>query len=171
MDYTEYNKVVIDIALKQWCEAFFRPRLAQVLRAVGERIKDKINQAFSPVSSKGNDQYPIWTGNLRDSMGVALFVEGKMQMFAPPVIANNPQTNESHQQIWGRAELNKLANHTTSRFSKGIWLVMYAGVEYAEKIELFGSDAETPRGKSFFAEFEQMLRNEVMATLDTLRPF
>lgn len=172
MDYTEYNNANIKIALKNWCNTVFKREFSKVLAQSATRMCENIHKAFNPLKS-GNEQFPVYTGNLHDSIGIAVIVDGSLKMFMPPTVAVKPQRLEKKgkKTIWGRVELNNLSMHTYGKYNKGFWVIMYSAVPYSEKIELYGSESPYgSRGKGYFDFLEEEMIAEVYAAIEALTP-
>ena len=83
-------------------------------------------------------QTPFYTGNMFDSTGLGVYVNGTLTAYAPPPTAFEPQDYEG-EIVWGEAELNEALQQGYRTFSKGIWVVAFSAVPYAFEVDAYGT--------------------------------
>lgn len=74
--------------------------------------------------------YPVKTGNAREATAVAIYVDGAMSVFRSSKEASQPQEWDGSL-YWGKQQLDKALQFGAGRFSKGIWIVLFASQPYA----------------------------------------
>jgi hypothetical protein len=149
------NESVMKAGLREFAEKQIKKQLLSALRDVSETMLGLIDNAF-PVPG-GSEQYPVWSGNMRDSTGIGVYADGALMSFIPSKVANAPQTYGTVQNIWGTEYLQTLLAQGTSVYSKGVWLVLFSAVPYAYRVDTFGSPWK--RGIGYFDRItEELLR-------------
>lgn len=83
-------------------------------------------------------QTPFYTGNMFDSTGLGVYINGTLTAYAPPPTAFEPQDYEG-EIVWGEAELNEALQQGYRTFSKGIWVVAFSAVPYAFEVDAYGT--------------------------------
>ena len=83
---------------------------------------------------------PIYTGNLRDSIGVRILkgntIKGYVKMTdVSPKLAKRPQRMKGIKNIWGEEEIIRVLNRPSRRTSKSVAAQLMVGVPYAESVD------------------------------------
>lgn len=142
--YVNFNKEVLTKGLTIHVKGVVAPKLLDILKKAAEYL----------MKSLDND-IPIYTGNLHDSTGVGIYNDGRLTSFIP-----NPKADPVYDKqrsgfggkkiynIVGRDCLEDALKMGSSRFTKGIWFVVFSTVPYAYYIDKDGSPLG--RGQNFF---------------------
>lgn len=154
-NYASYNKMVFKSTLEDAKYRISRPLLTAKLRKIAVDMVDEID---------GNlwiddETFPIWTSNLHDSTGLAVYDYGAITSFIPPQYAIEPQEHGDITDIWGSQYLKDFMNENAGKFSKGIWIVLFSAVPYAGKVNEVGSPLG--RGINFFGLLKEMMSDIV----------
>lgn len=162
--YTAHNSKVFKAGLNDYAERVIKAKLEAMLRGVAEKLVAYIDGGFTPPS--GTMQFPVDTGNLHDATGVGVYIDGRLSAYLPTVIAVERQTNRGEVGIDGSIALRNAVQAATTRFSKGIWIVLFSTVSYAYKINTQGS----PRGRGvgFFDGLGEVLFQNVITGLQPI---
>lgn len=146
-NYASHNKMVFKSTLEDAKYRISRPLLTAKLRKIAVDMVDEIDGNLW----NNDDTFPIWTSNLHDSTGLAVYDYGAITSFIPPQYAERAQSygyNGYIKDIWGSQYLKDFINESAGKFSKGIWIVLFSAVPYAGLINAYGSPWE--RGEDFF---------------------
>ena len=154
-DYTAHNLSVIKVRLREFAEKEAKQEVVRRMRIIAGKMIDLIESVFSDAS----EQFPEWTANLHDATGIGIYVDGHLDRYMPVQRASEPQESESGEEIWGTEELSEALTKASTAFAKGLWLVMFSAVEYAERIDNIGSPKE--RGIKFFTTLCEYLGMDV----------
>lgn len=154
-NYASHNKMVFKSTLEDAKYRISRPLLTARLRKIAVDMVDEIDDNLW----LDNEQFPIWTSNLHDSTGIAVYDYGAIASFIPPKYAVEPQGHIDIKDIWGSQYLKDFINESAGRFSKGIWIVLFSAVPYAGKVNEVGSPAG--RGINFFGLLKEMMSDIV----------
>lgn len=160
-------------ALKNACTVYINQRvkgkLVKMLKDVAKEMVEIIDAI-----QEGDDGavagfgLPVWSGNLHDATGIAVYVDGKITRFLPTKHATFAQhdedTNRTH--IWGREFLEKTIQDGVTLFGSGVWIVLYSAVPYAFKIQTDGSPMG--RGIGFFTETAKELARKIIMGLEPI---
>lgn len=149
------NMALVTLELKKFAENEAKREVIRRLRRIAERMADLIDSRFADDS----EQFPQFTGNLHDATGIAIYDEGRLESYLPTQRATGPQESPSGEDEWGSEELTNVIRQGATRFSKGLWLVMFSASSYAERIEDMGSPAD--RGRSFFTSLWEYLSIDI----------
>lgn len=151
--WNAHNRAVINLKFEEFLQHRACRLVIAKMRKVADAMLANIDSSFQPLGKGGgNENFPVYTGNLRDSTGVAIYNDGKIEMFIPPQFASDKQVMfPYYQAIWGTPFLKEAIEHGASTFNKGYWLVLFSAVPYASLINRYGSPAK--RGKGYFKEF------------------
>lgn len=134
------------------------PDLLQVLVNVAHQVVAAID---------AGDRIPEYTANLHDATGVAVYAYGSVTSFIPTKKA----TKKAHSGIGGvnrygidgHEMLVSAINEAQSKFSKGVWFVVFSTVPYAYYIDVNGSPIG--RGKGFFRATYKEAVSEILSGL------
>ena len=157
-NYASHNKMVFKSTLEDAKYRISRPLLTAKLRKIAVDMVDEIDGNLW----NNDDTFPIWTSNLHDSTGIAVYDYGAITSFIPPQYAERAQSygyNGYIKDIWGSQYLKDFINESAGRFSKGIWIVLFSAVPYAGLVNAYGSPWE--RGEDFFGLLKEMFANIV----------
>lgn len=158
-NYASHNKMVFKSTLEDAKYRISRPLLTAKLRKIAVDMVDEIDGNLW----NNDDTFPIWTSNLHDSTGLAVYDYGAITSFIPPQYAAVAQKYGNIQDIWGSQYLKDFMNENASKFSKGIWIVLFSAVPYAGYVNDYGS----PRGRgiNFFGLLKEMMSDIVFNKL------
>lgn len=165
-DYAAYNSKVFNVGLNDYAERVIKARLEAMLRNVAEKLVAYIDGGFT--LPYGNMQFPVDTGNLHDATGVGVYIDGRLSAYLPTAIAIEQQTDRGQIGIDGSIALRNAVQAATTRFSKGIWIVLFSTVPYAYKINTQGS--KRGRGAGFFDGLGEVLFQNVITGLQPIAP-
>ena len=154
-NYASYNKMVFKSTLEDAKYRISRPLLTAKLRKIAVDMVDEIDGNLW----NNDDTFPIWTSNLHDSTGLAVYDYGAIASFIPPQYAAVAQKYGNIQDIWGSQYLKDFINESAGKFSKGIWIVLFSAVPYAGLVNAYGSPWE--RGEDFFGLLKEMFADIV----------
>ena len=156
-NYASHNKMVFKSTLEDAKYRISRPLLTAKLRKIAVDMVDEIDGNLW----NNDDTFPIWTSNLHDSTGIAVYDYGTITSFIPPQYAIEPQEYEDIQNIWGSQYLKDFINENAGKFSNGIWIVLFSAVPYAGLINEYGSPWPWVRGENFFGLLKEMFADIV----------
>lgn len=162
--HTADNARVFKAGLNNFAQKDIKAKLEVMLRGVAEKLVAYSDGGFTPPD--GTTQFPVDTGNLHDATGVGVYIDGRLSSYIPTAIAVEQQTNCGEVGIDGSINLRLALQHATSRFSKGIWIVLFSTVPYAYKINSQGSPRG--RGAGFFDRLGDVLFQNVVTGLQPI---
>ena len=160
-DYTAHNLSVIKVGLREFAEKEAKKEVVRRMRIIAGKMIDLIDRVFS----KTSDNFPEWTANLHDATGIGIYVDGHLDEYMPVQRASTAQQSRSGEDVWGTTELSEALTNASTTFSKGLWLVMFSAVDYAEQIEDIGSPKD--RGEGFFTALCEWLGMDVKEQFGT----
>lgn len=135
-----------------------QPKLVAMLRGVAQKIANEVDNITS---------VPNYTGNLRDSHGVGVYVNGTMLAYIPTPTATKAQRSGFHGRneynIWGTEYVSQALQDATTDFADGIWIVLFAAVPYAFYIN------ENHEKAGFFDEIADTIVEDVRNGLTQLK--
>lgn len=79
---------------------------------------------------------PFFTGNLSDSTGIGVYIDGVLVEYVPSQAAAEPQKYFG-EEIWGVDELQKALELNGKMFSQGLWIVAFSAVPYAASMNIY----------------------------------
>ena len=142
-NWVKHNQDVFKKALAEHRNALEK-RMANVFHELAEAVKAYIEDwEASPV--------PVDTGNLLDSTGVGVYLNGMLKEYTPIPTADVPQSYMG-EEVWGKDYLQDALTYASmEEFSSGIWVVLFSSVPYAFKVNEWGTETEdgktlTPAG-------------------------
>ena len=174
--YQQQNLSVLLKGMQMHVKGVIAPQLIAVLTAKAQQVVAAIDNGFN----KDSDDYPQWTANLHDATGVAVYADGMMHRFIPTKRATELQRSGfdgvNHRGIDGNAFLQQAISEASTRFSKGIWFVVFSAVPYAYHINASGSRTNKgfddsggaiygSRGKGFFDKIVSLSVDEILIGL------
>mgnify|MGYP000130252761 CR=1 FL=1 len=160
-DWTAENIATVRLKLKEFAETTGKKEVLKRMRLIASRMVDYIDENFD----KGSNQFPEYTANLHDATGIAIYADGRLDKFLPTKRATSAQEGPTGQPEWGAEELDFAISQLASRFSTGLWLVMFSASSYAEHIERMGSPKD--RGRNFFTTLWEILSIDIQDTFGT----
>lgn len=155
MDYTEHNISVVTLRLKEFAAKEAKKEVLRRMRLIARKLLDEITSGFD----QNDDQYPVDTGNLADATGIGIYADGVLESYIPIQRADKPQENEIGEEVWGTEELTDALNRASTKFAKGLWLVVFSVMDYSRRIETKGSPKD--RGMGFFTKFIELTGADV----------
>lgn len=153
--WNEHNKAVVTLKLKEFAATEAKREVLKRMRRVAQYMVDFIDRNFADDSQN----YPQFTANLHDATGVAIYDDGRLEQYLPTQRATEPQMSPIGEDEWGSQELSNVVRQGTTKFSKGLWLVLFSASSYAESIENIGSPRE--RGRDFFTNLWEYLSIDI----------
>ena len=172
-DWVAHNEAVV----KDRVRLFVKEKKAEIvakLMEVGQVVVDYVNTGYMPQTLRpgGNNQFPIWTANLRDATGVGIYVDGRTAKFTPTKLAIHKQTTGgsmgSRRDIDGHSFLFQSISEGASVFNNGIWIVLYCAVPYAAMINASGS--KWGRGQGFWNLTKTEFTEAILSRLTQITP-
>lgn len=161
-NHASHNNAFFRKGLTDFTNQVIKVKLVTMLKSVAQTIVDVIDGNF--VMPQGTEQFPVFTANLHDATGVGVYSDGQIQYFVPTKRAADMQHYGNPPQFFYGSELLQQAiSNAATKFSKGVWIVLFSTVPYAWSINEYGSSWE--RGQGFFDSLKQTLLNDVLANL------
>lgn len=118
--FTQHNMAVIQKAAKRpSTERMFDKEMGESLSAIADYVMEMMEE-----------QIPFDTGNLHDSTGIGIYVNGVLTAFRYQRAANVNRDGK-----WGYMELNRAFAAGAMQYSSGVWLVAFSTMPYAAKID------------------------------------
>jgi len=90
----------------------------------------KLRSVADEIMQIGRESIPYDTGNLMDSTGIGIYIDGVLIDFRYENQANVPQTFHG-QVVWGKDKLDKALTLGASIYNTGVWIVLFSTVPYA----------------------------------------
>lgn len=165
-EHTAHNLKVFKVGVEDFSEHVIKAKLVAMLKSVAQDLVNYIDGAFMPWERLigGNDNFPVWEGQLHDATGVGVYVDGALASYMPTTKAFEPQYYEG-EVVVGAPRLQAALQAGATTFGKGIWIVLFSAVPYAYQINTYGSRRH--RGQDFFEKLRQTLLSDV---INGLRP-
>lgn len=91
---------------------------------------EKLKSIAQEVMEIVQDSIPYDTGNLMDSTGIGVYVNGVLHDFRYENQATEPQTYHG-KKVWGKETLDKALSLGSSTYIEGVWIVLFSTVPYA----------------------------------------
>lgn len=167
-DYTAKNIRIVKVGMKNHLVRVGKPKLIDILRQVAQRMVDIIDGVFVPMppyEPGGNENFPVWRGHMHDSTGVAIYDDGVTVAYLPTKKAIKTQTYD-RRKVVGSEELRKAINEGATKFSKGLWIVLFSAVPYALEVNEFGSPMG--RGQEYFDTLSEDFFKDILMGLDAI---
>lgn len=157
--YHARNVAIVKAALKDFAEKDVKIKILNMLKIVAQRLVDMVDDSFlpfnHPLPHDGNGQFPVWVGQMHDATGVGIYDDGKTVYYLPTkkALDSQPQWDGAHNDfhIIGNERLRNAISDGATMFSRGLWIVLYCAVPYANIVNIKGSPWN--RGKGFFDGF------------------
>lgn len=132
--WMSHNNKVFKDALKNHHNDIKRS-IDVVLQEVAQEMQAYIG---ATTYNQGDGNMPFYSGNLSDSTGLGIYIDGRLRAFAPPQRATHPQSmgwNYTNVYgIWGHQELANALSEASTTYSNGLWVVLFSAMPYAIKI-------------------------------------
>lgn len=164
---TEHNLKV----LRDGCREFLLVKKKKQLVAI---LTDLATKLVNYIESEA--RIPEYSSNLRDATGVGVYVDGALISYVPTKRATKNQKSGFHYRneygIDGSAYLTQAIVDASTRFAKGIWIVLFSAVPYAyflNKPELVGNLRGKVEG-NFFGEIADKMLSDITSGLAPLKP-
>lgn len=168
-EWSAHNRAVISNDIEQYLKKV-KDYIITKMREVATTMVNWIDGKFAPVppyAPGGNSEFPVWWGHLADSTGVGLYIDGRTEYFVPTAIGIKYQKSTNYaSQIFGAPMLQQAITNTAAKFPKGIWIILFSAVPYAEKINIFGSPIG--RGIGFFDKSIQELTALILSRIQPM---
>ena len=161
-EMADNNKVFRDL-LKAHADKVIVPQLTTMLDKIAEWMVGVIDGNFAPLEGKGNSGFPVYSGQLHDSTGIGVYVNGRLQGYKPTAVGRSKQHFGGTKDIVGAEYLDNAISMASTKFAKGIWIVLFSTVPYAYKVNTSGSP--WGRGVGFFNKLEDTIKAEVFANI------
>ena len=91
---------------------------------------EKLKRIADEVLNIVEDSIPYDTGNLMDSTGVGVYVNGVLSAFRFDNQATKPQYFHG-KEVWGRKTLDEALKLGAGTYVDGVWIVIFSTVPYA----------------------------------------
>lgn len=154
------NMALVTLRMKEFAEKEAKREVLKRMRRVAQYMVDFIDSHFSDDSRL----YPQYTANLHDATGIAIYDDGKLECYLPTQRASKPQKSPIGEEEWGSRELANVVKQGVTKFSKGLWLVLFSASSYAEQVEDLGSPRD--RGRSFFTDLWDYMTIDIKKEFD-----
>jgi len=90
----------------------------------------KLKSIADEIIAIGKETIPVDTGNLMDSTGMGIYVNGVLMDFRYDNQASVPRKVKG-ELIWGKDKLNEALALGASTYSTGVWIVLFSTMPYA----------------------------------------
>ncbi len=165
------NAQIMERMLRQFAQNQVGKKLYEVATKAAEAIADKIDKWWH--APTGTDDYPIYTGNMRDATGVAVYYNGRMEDYKPfPIATKKQHVGNEITNIVGEEWFQKAVAEGSTKYTDGVWVVLFSAVPYADKVNSLGceckADGIEPHGVGYFERLEEELIREILAYLDIM---
>lgn len=169
-EHYSHNMAVINTNLQDYIERVINVQIRKMCDDIANKFVHYINESYAPLEPRGgNEDYPVWTLNMRDSTGIGVYNNGRLTSYIPYALATEPQRSGFRgniRNIWGTSYLQR-ALTDSAKYNKGIWIVLFCAVPYAIDINNYGS--KWGRGVNFFEKFTDTFRKTVEERVNTLQ--
>lgn len=165
-EWSAHNQAVVNKSVKDFIAQQKRLLVAK-LRKVAKEMLDNVDIGFvrPPFKPGGSDQFPVWTGQMADSIGLGLYIDGVTEYLMAPKNSIEFQTSGNYQgKIYGHELLQQMITITAAKYPQGIWMVLFTAVPYAQSVDSFGSPAD--RGVGFFTKLTEIYSYELTQMLN-----
>lgn len=137
-NHTAHNSKVFKIKVEEFTNSVARSICEEIAKESAQMLVDFVDGNF--VLPEGTMQFPVDTANMHDAIGAGVYSDGKLSYFVPTSRATKPKSHNGVKGLYG-SELLKTAisNASTEYADKNVWLVVFAAVPYAFKINTSGS--------------------------------
>lgn len=156
--WTHHNLEALKKKCRYQISNVAQPKLVAMLKGVAQKIANEVDNITS---------VPNYTGNLRDSHGVGVYVNGSLSSFIPTQTATEAQRSGFHGRneygIWGTEYVTQALQDASTDFADGIWIVLFAAVPYAFYVNEHNANA------GFFDEIADTIVDEVRNGLTQLK--
>lgn len=158
--YQSQNLNVLKEGMKIFVKNVAQPQLVSILRQKAQEVVQLIDSGL----------IPEYTANLHDATGCAVYADGAISAFIPTKRAQKQGKSGfdgvNHYGIDGSAFLQQAISEASTRFTKGVWFVVFSAVPYAYHIDAHGSPLG--RGQDFFKTIRGTAVNDILAGLKAI---
>ena len=114
-----------------------KANIRDIMQDVARQMHEYISET---TFNQGDGNMPYYTGNLSDSTGLGVYIDGALTAYIPPQRAMISQSNgDSDPVIWGYQDVRDTLSFASSEFSKGLWVVLFSTTSYAFRVDEQGS--------------------------------
>lgn len=138
----------------------------QIDKAMTQMLSDMADAMIRYMES--DTRIPIDTHNLKDGLGVAVFINGVLTKFKMTPKAEKPRRNigtirgETYpSELWGKDAIDKVMNDGIQKYGQGYKLVLYSSMPY----DVIQDEREANRGW-FSVELSNQFKDIVMEILN-----
>lgn len=140
----------------------------EVKKQIIKALRGVADDMLYYIESEADISIPIYTGNMHDATGVAVYADGRCNYLKVPVKKATRKQHTgpsmgSRRNIDGHEFLMKSIQEGAGVFNNGIWIVLYSAVPYAAHIDTLGSIKG--RGIDYFWKSKEMFTKLIMASL------
>lgn len=161
-----HNREVLIKGISQFVKET-KAEIVMKLKEVARRMVDFVEGNFTPIPPYrpgGNDDFPVWEGQMRDSTGVGLYVDGRTEYYMPTPKRDGPQHSNNYAgEIWGHEMLQQAITDMASKLPTGIWIVLFSAVPYAYKVNTIGSPRF--RGIDYFEKTVDEMTSLILSSI------
>ena len=144
-EFRRHNEQVIRDAFGVYLRDRIKPQVTRLVNDTASATIDYIDRMFQPLEKRGgNDQFPIWDGDLRDSTGVGVYIEGKLTRYKLSPFAQ-----------YGTRWLDEAFDMAANEFPTGAYVALFSAMPYAHEVDTMGSPAD--RGVGYFEDIMEFL--------------
>lgn len=148
-DYTAHNSKVFKVGVEKFGYGVARAICEEIAKESAQMLVDFVDGSF--VMPDGTTQFPVDTANLHDAIGAGVYSDGRLAYFVPTARATKPQNHNGVKGLYGSELLKTAISAASTEYAdKNVWLVVFAAVPYAFKINTSGSPIG--RGAGFWDE-------------------
>ena len=148
-DHTAHNSKVFKVGIEKFGYRAVRAICEEIAKESAQMLVDFVDGNF--VMPDGTTQFPVDTANLHDAVGAGVYSDGKLAYFIPTARATEPQSHNGVKGLYGSELLKTAISAASTEYAdKNVWLVAFAAIPYAFKINMSGSPIG--RGAGFWDE-------------------
>jgi hypothetical protein len=116
----------------------FKKHLEEYKDSIKEELKAVLFEVASSIRDLIEDRQglPFFTGNLSDSTGIGVYIDGVLIEYVPSQAAVEPQKYFG-EEVWGADELQEALELNGKAFSQGLWIVAFSAVPYAASMNIY----------------------------------
>lgn len=147
------NAQVVKEAIGVYVRDHIKPQITLLLNDAATETTAYVDRMFQPLEKKGgNVDFPIWDGDLRDSTGVGVYIDGKLTRYTVPPFAK-----------YGSQWLDSALDSASAEYPSGAYISLFSAVPYAETINAEGSPAD--RGIGFFDDIKDFMESWIRSRM------
>lgn len=135
--------------------AYTKKQVERLLTDAATETMAYIDNSFQPLEKKGgNNEFPVWDGDLRDSTGVCVYADGRLIRYKLSPFAK-------YGTQWLDAAFDAASSDYSSKSTYTIQL--FSAVPYAEDVNTMGSPID--RGIGFFENISDFMSSWVRSRM------